>query len=246
MSPDTKRDFGLVKGEPLVIKSGRFGPYVAWGRGKTAVNAGLPKDLQEDLDALPEDLAWSLIEKKAAEKGKGSARVAKAAKATKGTKGAKGSKTAQAKGGKGGKRSASPRLKSAWNFFCDQRRPELVAVAAEKGEVMRLGDLSKHLSSEWKEMGPDARGPFEQQAEAHRSEMQADEPGTKKAKRPPSAYVLFCADHRSEVKELLQAKGVVGLGPVTQELAKRWKALSEPDRVPYESQALELRQAGGD
>ncbi|WP_343079782.1 type I DNA topoisomerase [Ostreiculturibacter nitratireducens] len=73
------------EGGPLAVMSGRYGPYVKWGK----VNATLPKGMEPEAVTLEE--ALKLIEEKATKGGKGRTRTAKA-KAT-----AKSKTTAKAK-----------------------------------------------------------------------------------------------------------------------------------------------------
>jgi DNA topoisomerase-1 len=59
-----------------------------------------------------------------------------------------------------------------------------------------------------------------------------------KAKRPPSAYLKFCAATRPSVLETRNARGeAFSFGEITKELAKRWAALGEDGKMKWKEGA---------
>lgn len=55
-------------------------------------------------------------------------------------------------------------------------------------------------------------------------------------KRPLSAYILFCKDHRDEIKNKNPSFKVTD---ITKELGERWKSITEKDKKKYEKMAGE-------
>ncbi|GIL51434.1 hypothetical protein Vafri_7416 [Volvox africanus] len=62
---------------------------------------------------------------------------------------------------------------------------------------------------------------------------------------PPTAYMLFCNEHREAARQKLIAAGheKVAVTLVAKELGQLWKALSDEEKAAYKSRAGNLQQA---
>jgi len=237
----TLADLGEMENSKVLVKEGRFGMYINWKR----VNAKMPAEYLDNPTELPLDVAWNLIQEKAA------------------------SGTTSKKKGKGSSSKEStlnlqPKPKrplSAYLHFCAEKRPEVAS------QIKSLGDISKELARLWAETEPtngdnSARQKYQDLAaadkEAYADKLKAWEDecatirkdagvkSTKKKskvkgstssnanlpKKPLSAYLYFCADKRPEVSQTVKT-----LGQVTKELAKIWAETSDEDRIPYKDLA---------
>jgi len=58
-------------------------------------------------------------------------------------------------------------------------------------------------------------------------------------KRPPSAFFVFCADHRPRIKG--ENPGI-GIGDIAKELGKLWGKQGPKDKAPYEAKAAKLKE----
>ncbi|KAG2442352.1 hypothetical protein HXX76_002438 [Chlamydomonas incerta] len=60
----------------------------------------------------------------------------------------------------------------------------------------------------------------------------------------PTAYMIFCNEHRESVRQRLAAEGLekIAVTVVAKELGQLWKALSDEDKAKYRVQAEELKQ----
>jgi DNA topoisomerase-1 len=222
-------ELGEKEGAKVVVKRGRFGAYLNWKR----VNAKLPKEYEDSPSEMPLDEAWSLIQSKTAP--------------TKGKNQAKPKSSSSVQLPKGPKRP-----KSAYLYFCADKRSEVSSAG------MSLGDVTKQLAKLWAEISSTERASYEECAaegkaeyEKLKQEWQQEcqqltktkkskkgklEKDTKdQPKRPRTAYLIFCAEHRSEVSTQKS-----GLGEVTKELARLWSETE--DRSKYETLALEEKE----
>jgi HMG (high mobility group) box/Topoisomerase C-terminal repeat len=228
-----------MDGAMVTVKSGRFGNYLNWKK----VNAKLPAEYVDEPETMPLEEAWALIEEKAAQQ----------PKAKKGS-----SKDSDLP-------PAPKRPKSAYMYFCADKRPEV----AEKGKP--LGDVAKELASMWSDISDEDRKKYDQVAEAGKQEYQKEKAvwkeeckkskgsrGKKSSssskassseptpKRPRSAYIFFCNALRPEVSERFSK-----LGDIAKELARMWAetddreeyvAMAEADKERYEAEMEEYRQ----
>ena len=157
-----ERDGAMVK-----VKSGKNGPYINWKK----VNAKLPVEFQDDPPAVGIDKAWELIQDMGTTKGKKSKTTARAKKTmTRGstklsakskTKGMKKktmttkrkSKTTAVRNKASGE-APPKRPKSAYLFFCDEKRPTIAVKMAS------LGDVAKELGKLWAATNDTDRQPY--------------------------------------------------------------------------------------
>lgn len=158
-----------------------------------------------------------------------------------------------AKSPKGASRSSSPkslpkRPKSAYLFFCDEKRREVSA------KVQSLGQISRELARLWK--GTTDRTKYEELAEKDKARYEREKGGTDKVppkangaaktvssiqqiasppKRAPSAYMLFCKEFRASVVD--DDGNKLPLGETTKRLASMWKSCDSETRTKFEQMA---------
>jgi hypothetical protein len=151
-------------------------------------------------------------------------------------------------------KDAIKRPRSSYLFFCSSKRPE-VAVKFD-----RLGDISKELGRMWSEVTPEERKVFDgiaaedkeryEREKASSGENNERSAPTKKKKkmtvapakkRGPSAYMLFCAAHRSSIVDESGKK--LPLGQTTKRLAEMWKQCDEESRSGFMAQAEKEKEA---
>ena len=233
---------GEMEGKLLEIRRGRFGPYISWGgTGKNALRQSVPKELHDDLYNLPQEVAWALLSDKRAEAvvstSETSARKSKDSKKESSNRTTKAEEEAQqiVKG---------RRKKSAWMFFCEEHRPALIEAGSS------FGDATKQLSAMWKDealFGPSSpgRAKFAKLALADAAEIASENRrkglnprGGQRARRhgtrAKSGFQVFSKYIRPQA---MAAVGSKQLGPVSQELSRRWRALSEEDRASWTKKA---------
>ena len=153
------------------------------------------------------------------------------------------------------KKTSPKRPKSAYLYFCDAKRPEVSM------RFKKLGDISKELARLWSETGTEERKTYNEQAAAdkirYENEMTSLGGGTikksssagkttrKKAtkstaspsgkKRGPSAYMLFCAEHRTSIVD--ENGDRLPLGETTKRLAQMWRECDEEGRARFVTEA---------
>jgi hypothetical protein len=218
---------GEKEGNPVTVKSGRFGMYLQWKK----VNAKMPPEFIDDPGSLPLDDAWALIEEKVA-----SLPMKKSSTSKKNTPSI----------------DLPPPPKrplSAYLHFCAKHR----AKVAESGKS--LGEISKELAQMWAQVSQEEHRSFEALSIASKKEYEEKKAlweekcrfltkgsngtmGRKSSskvgniKKPKGAYLYFCAAKRPEVAEKFQK-----LGDVSKELARMWRELEPTDREEYEELA---------
>lgn len=151
--------------------------------------------------------------------------------------------------------SGPKRPLSAYLFFCGDKRADV------SKECSTLGETSKELARLWALTSPIARKPYEKLAanDKERYEMEKLEgapvkqqakmkngtsPTKKKKtatkkKRGPSAYMLFCAEHRGGIVD--EKGNKLPLGETTKRLAKMWGECDEKDRERFTAEALKQK-----
>uniref|UniRef100_UPI00358E1061 high mobility group protein B2-like isoform X1 n=2 Tax=Myxine glutinosa TaxID=7769 RepID=UPI00358E1061 len=114
-------------------------------------------------------------------------------------------------------------------------------------------EFSKRCSERWKVMSSKEKGRFEEMARVDKAryerEMQNYVPpkGMKRKqkkdpnapKRPPSAFFVFCSEHRPKVK---QDNPGLGIGSIAKKLGEQWGMLTPDGKTPYEKQAGKLKE----
>ena len=157
------------------------------------------------------------------------------------------------KSAKAAKTSASnypKRPKSAYIFFCGEMRPTVAEKAAT------LGEISKELARLWANTVD--RTPYEKLAAVDKQRYEdekvrldaaknksgkkipkssklASEP--KKTSRAPSAYMLFCKEHRSTAAINKTSGEKLSLGDTTKVLASMWRACDDDTKAKFQQLA---------
>jgi hypothetical protein len=154
-----------------------------------------------------------------------------------------------AKGSSGPKRPLS-----AYIFFCGAERAEV------SKECSSLGETSKELARRWALTSPMERKPYAEMAAKDKGRYEREKvdgvsleqpvkkngrksPAKKKTstkkKRGPSAYMLFCAEHRAEIVD--ENNNKLPLGETTKRLAKMWNECSDDVRAKFTAEAAKQK-----
>ncbi|CAM4485081.1 hypothetical protein PO909_015393 [Leuciscus waleckii] len=153
-----------------------------------------------------------------------------------------------------GKDPTKPRGKtSSYAFFVQTCREE--HKKKNPGTSVNFSEFSKKCSERWKTMSSKEKGKFEEMAKTdkvrYEREMKTYVPpkgakGGKKQKkdpnapkRPPSAFFVFCSDHRPKVKG--DHPGI-SIGDIAKKLGEMWSKLSPKEKSPYEQKAMKLKE----
>lgn len=134
-------DLGEIDGGSVRVMNGRFGMYINWKK----INAKLPPEYVDNPSGLSMDEAWELIQKKS------STSTPKKESATK-------KKSAVLKP------AAPKRSKSAYLYFCQEKRPEIAKT------FKSLGEVSKELGRLWKEISAEERKVYDELAVAGKAD----------------------------------------------------------------------------
>jgi len=136
------------------------------------------------------------------------------------------------------------RPKSAYLFFCKEKRSEVVEKMTEENDGTKPApkEVLSGLGAAWKELKASSNckdkqllARFEKMAsddkdECHRENGTSPDEKKKndgKPKRAKSAYLFFCQEHRAEVKQELEDENGEKPSPkdVTAELGRKWNEL---------------------
>ncbi|KAK7929782.1 hypothetical protein WMY93_006177 [Mugilogobius chulae] len=141
---------------------------------------------------------------------------------------------------------------SSYAFFVATCRDE--HKKKHPGTSVNFTEFSKKCSERWKTMSGKEKSKFEELAKNDKvrydREMKDYIPpkGAKKGKkkkdpnapkRPPSAFFVFCSDHRSRIKE--ENPGI-SIGDIAKKLGELWSTQSAKDKAPYEAKAAKLKE----
>ncbi|XP_041641995.1 high mobility group protein B2a [Cheilinus undulatus] len=122
------------------------------------------------------------------------------------------------------------------------------------GTSVNFAEFSKKCSERWKTMSGKEKSKFEEMARNDKvrydREMKSYVPpkgvkGKKKKKdpnapkRPPSAFFVFCSEHRPRIKE--ENPGIA-IGDIAKKLGELWSKTSDKDKAPYASKAAKLKE----
>ncbi|XP_037328850.1 high mobility group protein B2a [Pungitius pungitius] len=123
------------------------------------------------------------------------------------------------------------------------------------GTSVGFAEFSKKCSERWKTMSAKEKVKFEDLAKTDKvrydREMKTYIPpkgapgkGKKKKdpnapKRPPSAFFVFCSDHRPRIKE--ENPGI-SIGDIAKKLGELWSTQTSKDKIPYEARAGKLKE----
>jgi len=234
---------GQKGGAEIVVKRGKFGDYVNWKK----VNVKLPSEFRDDPSTLPLEEAWALIQEKVESDGPD-----KGSKSTKeaylklpqppkrplsaylhfcAAKRSEVSARAKSLG------EVSKQLAAMWaDQTPEERAPFEAKHATEKTEYAEKKRLWTQecnilLSNTTKKGTSKSRQGLTGKTtkeETEKSKRKVDTP--QRPKRPKSAYLFFCAEHRDEV-----SANTKSLAESSKELARLWAATV--DRSKYESLA---------
>ncbi|CAJ1053938.1 high mobility group protein B2a [Xyrichtys novacula] len=145
-----------------------------------------------------------------------------------------------------------PRGKSSsYAFFVATCREE--HKKKHPGTSVNFSEFSKKCSERWKTMSSKEKLKFEEMAKTDKirydREMKSYVPpkgvkGKKKKdpnapKRPPSAFFVFCSDHRPKIKE---DNPGIAIGDIAKKLGELWSKQSDKDKAPYAAKAAKLKE----
>ncbi|XP_016097941.1 high mobility group protein B2-like [Sinocyclocheilus grahami] len=152
-----------------------------------------------------------------------------------------------------GKDPNKPRGKtSSYAFFVQTCREE--HKKKSPGTKVDFAEFSKKCSERWKTVSSKEKVKFEEMAKTDKvrydREMKNYMPpkgakGGKKQKdpnapkRPPSAFFVFCSDHRPKVKN---DNPGISIGDIAKKLGVMWSKLSPKEKAPYEQKAMKLKE----
>lgn len=157
--------------------------------------------------------------------------------------------------GKKASPSGPKRPRSAYIFFCNAERAEV------SKKFDKLGDISKELGRLWNNLDNDSKAQYEtmaaedklryskeleelslpSSASSSSSASKRSKPKkkatakTEKKKRSPSAYMLFCASHRSQVVDKDGNK--LSLPETTKVLAQMWRECDQETKARFLEEA---------
>uniref|UniRef100_H2TJ66 High mobility group protein B2 n=1 Tax=Takifugu rubripes TaxID=31033 RepID=H2TJ66_TAKRU len=142
---------------------------------------------------------------------------------------------------------------SSYAFFVTTCRDE--HKKKHPGTPVNFSEFSKKCSERWKNMSSKEKSKFEELAKTDKirydQEMQSYVPpkGSKVSrkkkkdpnapKRPPSAFFVFCSDHRPKIKE---DNPGISIGDIAKKLGELWSTQGPKDKAPYEARAAKLKE----
>lgn len=137
-------------------------------------------------------------------------------------------------------------VKSAWIYFCNERRPIVVA----DNPVLSFGDVCKHLAPTWNSMSEEERAPYKelylQDKQRFANDILQLSDSDKKALRlrkkqlrlrrrhgpKPvlSPYMFFVLDKRQDLVATNPGADFITIGKL---LGSTWNNLTEADKYPF-------------
>ncbi|XP_060939955.1 high mobility group protein B2a [Limanda limanda] len=141
---------------------------------------------------------------------------------------------------------------SSYAFFVATCREE--HKRKHPGVGVGFAEFSKKCSERWKTVSAKEKVKFEDMAKNDKvrydREMTTYVPpkGAKKGKkkkdpnapkRPPSAFFVFCSDHRARIKE--ENPGIT-IGDIAKKLGELWGTQTSKDKAPHEAKAAKLKE----
>ncbi|XP_006861983.1 PREDICTED: high mobility group protein B2-like [Chrysochloris asiatica] len=140
---------------------------------------------------------------------------------------------------------------SSYAFFVQTCREEHKKKHPDSS--VNFAEFSKKCSEIWKTMSAKEKSKFEDMARSDKArydrEMKnyvppkGDKKGKKKdpnvPKRPPSAFFLFCSEHRPKIKS--EHPGL-SIGDTAKKLGEMWSEQSAKDKQPYEQTAAKFEE----
>ena len=148
---------------------------------------------------------------------------------------------------KNSRRNIIRRPKTAWIFFCSDKRADVL----NKNPNLKFGDVCKHLAPLWKNMSSDNKQKYEdlyeQDKKRYQNEIQNLTPDQLKVirmhkkyrrtikrqrpKNPLSSYMFFVMKYRPTLVAKHPNATFMEIGKL---LGEHWNNLSKEDRAPYE------------
>lgn len=137
--------------------------------------------------------------------------------------------------------NAPKRAKTAYIFFCQERRAKLVKKHPDK----KTTEITKMLSEEWEKTKKAKKTKkYEKMAESDRERYQSEKESyssslPQKVKRPSSAYIHFCNANRDKIR-----KANPDLTPkeLLKKCGEEWKKLSDKQKEPYKKRQREDKE----
>ncbi|XP_048650111.1 high mobility group protein B2-like [Marmota marmota marmota] len=140
---------------------------------------------------------------------------------------------------------------SSYAFFVQTCRKEHKKKHPDSS--VNFAEFSKKCSERWKTMSAKEKSKFEDMAKSDKVRYdreiknyvppKGDKKGKKKdpnaPKRLPSAFFLFCSEHRPKIKS--EHPGL-SIGDTAKKLGEMWSDQSAKDKQPYEQKAAKLKE----
>ncbi|XP_066487971.1 high mobility group protein B2 [Tiliqua scincoides] len=117
---------------------------------------------------------------------------------------------------------------------------------------VNFAEFSKKCSERWRTMSAKEKSKFEDMAKGDKARYEREmknyipPKGEKKKKkdpnapkRPPSAFFLFCSEHRPKIKS--DHPGL-SIGDTAKKLGEMWSEQSAKDKQPFEQKAAKLKE----
>jgi hypothetical protein len=176
-------------------------------------------------------------------------------------KASKGSKASKETKVKAPKPDAKPslRTKNAYMFFLNAKREEIKTELQATNPKVSVTDVTKKASEIWKALSDEEKAPFN--TLAHDAKEKAKEAinidaktvtKPKKERKPKdekvsssrtkNAYMFFLDAKRNEIKtELALTNPKVSSTDVTKKASEMWKAMTDVDKIPYNTLAIDAK-----
>ncbi|XP_068176947.1 high mobility group protein B2a [Antennarius striatus] len=121
------------------------------------------------------------------------------------------------------------------------------------GAAVGFSEFSKKCSERWKTMSHKEKVKFEEMAKTDKARYEEEMKGyvppkgvkNKKKKdpnapkRPPSAFFVFCSEHRPKIKEENPGSSI---GDIAKKLGELWSAQTPKDKAPFNAKAAKLKE----
>ena len=136
----------------------------------------------------------------------------------------------------------TPRGKTAYQIYSSSKD---VQDKLSEGKKLTIGQMSTLVSQSWSSLSKEEQSVYEKQALEYNTEHNLLP--VVKAKKPKSAFLLFCDDERpsliDEAKKNLKKGEKFNLGQVQKQLGNKWKELSKEQKEKYQTKAKLLKES---
>ncbi|TNN80684.1 High mobility group protein B2 [Liparis tanakae] len=104
--------------------------------------------------------------------------------------------------------------------------------------------MSAKEKVKFEDLAKNDKGRYEREMKTYIPPKGAPGKGKKKKdpnapKRPPSAFFVFCSDHRARIRE--EHPGIT-IGDIAKKLGEFWSTQTSKDKVPFEARAGKLKE----